>query len=135
MARELHDTLAQGVAGLILQLEAVDSHLVAGRSERAQEIVQQAMARARGTLAEARKAIGDLRAQSPASLDLDSALCEEIERFTNATGIPCDADLQLPDALPDALREHAVRVVAERISEYRASRAGKPRLGQRECGG
>ena len=35
MARELHDTLAQGVAGLSLQLEAVKMHLKAGRSDRA----------------------------------------------------------------------------------------------------
>ena len=31
MARELHDTLAQGVAGLVLQLEAANNHLENGR--------------------------------------------------------------------------------------------------------
>ncbi len=35
-------------------------------------------------------------------LDLASALRDEVERFTNATGIPCALDLQLPDSLPDA---------------------------------
>ena len=35
MARELHDTLAQGVAGLVLQLEAVKHHLNEG------EVVEQ----------------------------------------------------------------------------------------------
>ena len=113
MARELHDTLAQGVAGLILQLEAADAHLGAGRAERAQEIVQQAMARARSTLAEARQAIGDLRAQSSASLDLATALREEAERFTNATGIPCDSYVHLSGLIPDDLREYIVRIVAE----------------------
>ncbi len=34
MARELHDTLAQGLAGLILQLEAADSHISAERSKK-----------------------------------------------------------------------------------------------------
>ena len=47
MARELHDTLAQGVAGLVLQLEAVKAHLAAGRDERAAAIVEQALGRAR----------------------------------------------------------------------------------------
>ena len=61
MARELHDTLAQGLAGLILQLEAANSHLASGRVERAKEILVQAMTRARNTLADARRAIGDLR--------------------------------------------------------------------------
>ena len=39
MARELHDTLSQGLAGLILQLEAVEAHLEQGRVERSRAIV------------------------------------------------------------------------------------------------
>ena len=39
MARELHDTLSQGLAGLILQLEAADAHLTKEHPERAQEII------------------------------------------------------------------------------------------------
>src|SRR5258708_32705916 len=50
MARELHDTLAQGLAGLILQLEAVKAHLVVGREERALENVIQAQRLRRATL-------------------------------------------------------------------------------------
>lgn len=135
MARELHDTLAQGVAGLILQLEAVDSHLTAGRAARAQEIVQQAMARARSTLADARQAIGDLRAQSAASqtgvaLDLESALHEEVARFTDATGMPCDLELYLPVALPGVLCEPTVRVVAEGLANIaRHAQAGRAWVG------
>jgi NarL family two-component system sensor histidine kinase YdfH len=34
MARELHDTLSQGLAGLILQLEAADAHLSGERPEK-----------------------------------------------------------------------------------------------------
>ncbi len=45
MARELHDTLAQGLAGLILQLEAADSHLENSDPAQAQVVVQQAMRR------------------------------------------------------------------------------------------
>jgi NarL family two-component system sensor histidine kinase YdfH len=36
VARELHDTLAQGLAGLILQLEAADAHLAGERPARVQ---------------------------------------------------------------------------------------------------
>jgi NarL family two-component system sensor histidine kinase YdfH len=39
MARELHDTLAQGLAGLILQLEAADSHISTGGFPKAQNII------------------------------------------------------------------------------------------------
>jgi NarL family two-component system sensor histidine kinase YdfH len=113
MARELHDTLAQGLAGLILQLEAASSHQASGRSDRAQEIVQQAMARARATLADARRAIDGLR-EGPA--DLSKAVREEVARFTTATGILCALDLALPPALPDAVHEHALRAVAEGLT-------------------
>ena len=116
MARELHDTLAQGVAGLILQLEAVDSHLAAGRTERAQGIVQQAMGRARATLADARQAIGDLRKTQLSAPDLTSALRDETAHFTDATGIPCALDSALPDLLSNELCEHVLRAVAEGLT-------------------
>lgn len=115
MARELHDTLAQGVAGLILQLEAADSHLTQGRVERAQGIVQQAMSRARAALADARRAIADLRMAS-SSLDLSEALRREVARFTDATGIPCVLDFVLNGPLPESLSEHALRIVAEGLT-------------------
>src|SRR5262249_33090189 len=82
LARELHDTRAEGRAGLILQLEAGDSHLGHGSVARAQAIVSQAMTRARHTLADARRAIADLRAGDSALADLDLAIRAEVERFT-----------------------------------------------------
>ena len=50
IARELHDTLSQGLAGLILQLEAADANLSANHPEKARAIVQQTMDHARATL-------------------------------------------------------------------------------------
>ncbi len=116
MARELHDTLAQGLAGLILQLEAASSHQASGRPDRAQEIVRQAMARARATLADARRVIDGLREGPAGPSDLSEAVREEVARFTTATGIPCALDLALPAALPDAVHEHALRAVAEGLT-------------------
>lgn len=45
LARELHDTLAQGLAGVILQLEAGEPHLDVGNSDLGRAIVHQALAR------------------------------------------------------------------------------------------
>src|SRR5512137_3029980 len=87
MARELHDTLSQGLAGLILQLEAADAHLAGNQPVRARAILQQAMGKARNTLTEARQAIDDLR--KPVARGLVEAAQEESERFTNATGLLC----------------------------------------------
>ncbi len=116
MARELHDTLAQGLAGLILQLEAANSHLSSGHHDRAQVIVQQAMARARATLADARRAIDDLRQDAVAPSDLATSLHREANRFTTATGIACQVEMALLPALPDAICEHVLRVVAEGLT-------------------
>ena len=115
MARELHDTLAQGVAGLVLQLEAVKAHLAAGRDERAAAIVDQALGRARSTLAESRAAIDDLRAMSS---DVGTALGERAERFTQATGIPCAVDVAAGagDALPAEASSHVLAVLGEALA-------------------
>jgi NarL family two-component system sensor histidine kinase YdfH len=113
MARELHDTLSQGLAGLILKLEAVDVHLSNGGTERAQSIVQQAMQQARTTLGEARRAIGDLReapnlVQQPVGL-----LNAEIERFSEVSGVACQANLALPARLAPGLYETLWRTLCE----------------------
>jgi len=96
-------------------LEAVDSHLSNGRVERAQVIVQQAMGRARATLAEARRAIDDLRA-APPTADLEDALRHEVARFTDATGIPCALDFALTAPLSEATAGHLLRIVAEGLA-------------------
>ncbi|MBE2224920.1 MAG: hypothetical protein IAF02_25490, partial [Anaerolineae bacterium] len=57
MARELHDTLAQGLAGLVLQLEALEASLERDNTAQAVQIAGQAKERARTTLADARRAI------------------------------------------------------------------------------
>jgi NarL family two-component system sensor histidine kinase YdfH len=116
MARELHDTLAQGLAGLILQLEAVDSHLERDQAGKAHAIVQQAMARARVTLADARSAIQNLRDEIPSADDLHEAVHQEAKHFTNATGIPCEIEMELPRGIPPTTSEHVWRTVMEGLT-------------------
>lgn len=114
MARELHDTLAQGVAGLVLQLEAVKAHLGADRTERAAAIVDQSLSRARSTLAESRAVIDDLRA-APASLP--EAVREKIDRFTQATGIPCELEISIHEnQLAAETISHALNVLSEALA-------------------
>ena len=114
MARELHDTLAQGVAGLSLQLEAVKMHLKAGRSDRALAIAEQAITRAHNTLADSRAVIENLRTEPE---NLATAVCEKVERFTQATGIPCPIELALDKhPLPVEITDHALRVLNEALT-------------------
>jgi len=114
MARELHDTLSQGLAGLILQLEAADAHLTNNRLGKARSIIGNAMQQARATLADARRAIDDLR--RPVLEDMDSALRLEVSRFTEATGISCDYRSDPTQPVPDPIKETVVRAVAEALT-------------------
>ena len=116
MARELHDTLSQGLAGLILQLEAADAHLSKEHPERAQKIVAQAMEQARETLANARRAIGDLRSSAETVPGLEQALEAEVKRFEDATGLPCELEVQLKGELPDFIVETGLRIVSEALT-------------------
>lgn len=113
MARELHDTLSQGLAGLILQLEAVDANLAIGKTDRSREIVQQAMESARQTLYEARMAIEDLRQSqfSGCSEDLE----KKIAQFTKNTGIACDFHCNLQGHLPSPIADAVMGVVTESL--------------------
>ncbi|MDE3087852.1 MAG: sensor histidine kinase [Chloroflexota bacterium] len=136
IARELHDTLAQGLAGVILQLEAIDSSLARGKMERAQSIVNQAMARARATLLDARHAIGDLRATESVSSQMAEAVREETNRFTSASGIPCALDLAVSSPLRALVREHAFRAVAEGLANVaRHARASRVWIRVAQCDG
>jgi NarL family two-component system sensor histidine kinase YdfH len=96
-------------------LEAADSRLAGDQPGRAREIVQQAMARARAALADSRRVIDDLRAQSSPP-DLAQAARAAADRFTAETGLPCALEIAIASPLSEEVREHACRVVAEGLS-------------------
>jgi len=114
MARDLHDTLSQGLTGIILQLEAVEAHLSNDRVEKARIIVSNAMLQARSTLADARSAIDDLRGSQPDSLE--SALRLEVSHFQNATDITCELEIQDIPELRERIVESVIRNVAEGLT-------------------
>lgn len=63
LAREIHDTLAQELAGLTLQLESADALLEGqGDAAKVHQIVQNALAMARMSLEEVQRSVLDLRA-------------------------------------------------------------------------
>ncbi|MCB0102456.1 MAG: sensor histidine kinase, partial [Anaerolineales bacterium] len=114
MARELHDTLAQGVAGLVLQLEAIKAHLGANRTERATAIVEQSITRARSTLAESRAAIDNLRA---VPVNVADAVREQVEHFKQSTGVACDLDISVTEnQLDPETLDHAMNILSESLT-------------------
>ncbi len=118
MARELHDTLAQGVAGLVLQLEAVKHHLNEGEVAESQIIIAEATTQARDALRKAREAIDDLRAEALLAPDFVATVTQQTQKFSATNNISCELDAQLPDSLllPPATSLHARRALAEMLA-------------------
>lgn len=83
LAREIHDTLAQGLAAITLQLETADV-LAEQRPQRAQEAIQRALNLARHNLEEARRSVMDLRAAPLQERTLPQALAELAANETTA---------------------------------------------------
>lgn len=85
LAREIHDTLAQGLAAITLQLETADA-LAERRPERAREAIQRALSLARANLEEARRSVIDLRAAPLQNHTLPEAL-QELAQETRRDGV------------------------------------------------
>jgi PAS domain S-box-containing protein len=64
MARDIHDTLAQGFTGVIVQLEAVEDAIGCCRSKEANQHLRRASELARQSLNEARRSVHALRPQA-----------------------------------------------------------------------
>jgi NarL family two-component system sensor histidine kinase YdfH len=117
MAREMHDTLAQGLAGVIMQLEAADSHLESNRPAEAQVVVEQAMQRARQTLHEARRAIQALRSAALEQRNLAAALATEVSQFEVTSGVTADLVFDgEPEEIRPEVAQHVLRIAQESLS-------------------
>ncbi len=116
MARELHDTLAQGLTGLILQLEAVSTHIQKENNDRAQQILQEAMAQSRATLAESRQVIDNLRSGRVEETSFADVVRQEAARFEEVAGIPCEVRYQLTHPLPTQAKDHLTRIISEGLN-------------------
>ncbi len=82
LAREIHDTLAQGLAAITLQLETADALLEqASQVEKSRQIVQNALALTRKNLEEARRSVLDLRAEPLEGRRLSEALSTLAEEW------------------------------------------------------
>lgn len=119
LAREIHDTLAQGLVGIILYLERLDQEIgTEDRSKR--QVVERALSLARGNLEEARRSVHDLRAAPLEGRTLDQALA----RLADDTNKDADfsVTLQTSGTLPlvSARVETALfRMVQEALSNSR----------------
>lgn len=116
MARDLHDTLSQGLAGIIMQLEAVSANLKNNNTGRAQEIVKMSMEQARKTLSDSRLVINDLRSQSGENVDFKKSLENEIATFKNVSNASVTMDIRIISKIPLNIIKHTLYVVREALN-------------------
>jgi two-component system NarL family sensor kinase len=89
LAREIHDTLAQGLTAVTLKLETADALLEAEASAgRVRQIVQEALALTQANLEEARRSVLDLRAVPLEGRNLVEALAALAAEWTTRERLP-----------------------------------------------
>ncbi|MBA2518374.1 MAG: sensor histidine kinase [Chloroflexia bacterium] len=86
LAREIHDTLAQGFASIVLHLEAAEAALPPGATT-ALHHLDQARRTSRESLAEARRLVWALRPPSLEHSSLEQALARLATRWTEENGV------------------------------------------------
>src|SRR5213593_2483669 len=87
MARDIHDTLAQGFTGVIVQLEAVEDAIACCRRKEANQHLQRAGELARRSLNEARRSVHALRPQALEGGNFWDALKGLIKNTTAGTAL------------------------------------------------
>jgi signal transduction histidine kinase len=85
IAREIHDTLAQGLAGIIVQLHAADAWL-GPEPPQARTALTRATELARSSLQEARRSVWDLRPEGLQRAGLAGAVRDELAKVRDGTG-------------------------------------------------
>ncbi len=112
LSRELHDTVAQGLVGVICQLEAIDSTSV---PQDVAARVGAATASARDCLVDARRAVRALAPKELAEHSLADAVHDLARTWARAHRIVVEVDTdEAPEATPHD--ETVVRVVQEALS-------------------
>jgi signal transduction histidine kinase len=126
MAREIHDTLAQGLTGIVTQLEAAQQ--TSNDAERVRRI-DNAKRLARDSLAEARRSVQALRPQALENSRLPDALADEVARWSVTTGVPGEVETTGDArALHPEVEVTLLRVAQEALANV-AKHAGASRAG------
>ncbi|HET8774310.1 MAG TPA: GAF domain-containing sensor histidine kinase [Thermoanaerobaculia bacterium] len=102
LAREIHDTIAQSLTAIALQIEA-------GQSEEALRVT-------RATLEEARRSVMNLRAEPLAGKPLAQALALLVREFTSQSGIRVSLDTSAECALPLAVEAELYRIAQQALA-------------------
>ncbi len=117
MARDIHDTLAQGFTGVIIQLDTSVEALRDEEPEEAAKHIRQARELARESLTEARRSVHALRPQALEKATFADALRAIITNTTAGTSLRSDFQLKgQPRDLQPAVEENLLHIGQEALS-------------------
>ncbi|MBV8631177.1 MAG: ATP-binding protein [Silvibacterium sp.] len=126
IAREIHDTLAQGFVAVSVQLQIV-SRLLGSSTELARQHLARAQELVRHGLEDARQAIWELRSQSAENQDLAAQLAKMADRVTAGTRIRTEVRVNgAYRPLGKRIEEELVRIAQEAVTN--AVRHANPEL-------
>jgi two-component system NarL family sensor kinase len=131
LAREIHDTLAQGLAGIALNIESalnrLDTH-----PDQARARLERALSMARENLEEARGSVTDLRTSAAmAGKPLAEALAALARSFTSDTGVPVRLQTDPALEVPPRTEAELFRIAQEglaNVSKHAHARTVELRL-------
>ena len=116
VARELHDTVEQGLAGITLQLEAVAGSLQTA-PEAARQLLDVARQMLRYSLEETKRSVMDLRSQALETRDLQGALTNLARQMTLGTRVQAEVRVTgQPQRLDAAQEHHLLRIGLEALT-------------------
>lgn len=117
IARDLHDSLAQGFTGVIINLEAASSALDSDRPDIASTHVEAANLAARSGLEEARRSVLALRHSPTWGAKYEDALLECIRALTKATAIQVEVRaVGRAYPIPGVIGDGILRIVQEAVT-------------------
>jgi signal transduction histidine kinase/ligand-binding sensor domain-containing protein len=116
LAREVHDTLAQGYVGIASQLDVVEMTMPSNAGP-ASSALDLARRMARHSLTEARRSLMDLRASALEDQDLAVALESGADRWAGNSGVAVKVNVD-GDAskLPEEVAHHVFRIAQEAVT-------------------
>jgi PAS domain S-box-containing protein len=117
MARDIHDTLAQGFTGVIVQLEAAEDAISCGNREDADAHLHRAGELARHSLSEARRSVHALRPRALQEHNFWDALKGVIKNTTAGTSLHTrfQANGRVP-LLPEPWQDNLLRIGQEALT-------------------
>ncbi|NLO04750.1 MAG: PAS domain S-box protein [candidate division WS1 bacterium] len=115
IAREIHDTLAQGFTGIVIQLEAAED-VLADEPEEARLHMLRARTLARDSLSEARRSVWALRPLAQGADDLGYAFLHLVHKLTETSGTSIGFTLQgVLRPLRQDIEHHLLRIGQEAL--------------------